>query len=276
MTIRFASQTYSWQMSGKWGGRLGHIAEVVGSSGFAGIEFEVVMSGGYETADKVSQLLEANGIELAALTLVLPWRERQETDAERVEADRVIEVVSHFPGAKLVLVQTPYDEPPADRETAQDNLLACLSAVSARAVAAGVAPTFHPNSPRGSIVRVRADYDRVMPRLPEGLGWTPDTGHLAVGGMDPVELIRLHRSRVDHIHLKDADAAGEWVPNGTGAIDMVAAVALLAETGFDGWVVVEDESPHAEHDPDDAARANAEFVRAALHPVVSQTGSTTR
>jgi inosose dehydratase len=270
MMIDFASQTYSWQMSGRWAGRLGEIAEVVGSSGFAGIEFEVVMSGGYETAERVEALLAANGLALAALTLVLPWRNPEETAEEVAEADRVIEIVRHFPGAKLVLVQVPFDAPPADRETAQDHLLGCLSGLAARAVAAGVSPTFHPNSPRGSIVRTRSDYERVLPLLPSGLGWTPDTGHLAVGGMDSVEMIRLYRPLVDHIHLKDADDAGNWAQNGSGSIDMAGAVALLAQTGYTGWVVVEDESPEAEADPNSAAVANGRFVRDVLTPLTSR------
>ncbi len=271
MTIQFASQTYSWQMSGAWGGRLGEIAAVVAAAGFSGIEFEVVMSGGYERAEAVERLLDTNGLRLAALTLVLPWRGAEETDPERIEADRVIEVVRHFSGAKLVLVQTPFQEPPADRLAAQEHLLRCLAAITERAVEAGVSPTFHPNSPRGSIVRTRDDYERVIPALPAQLGWTPDTGHLAVGGMDPVEMIRAFRSRVDHIHLKDADAAGDWAPNGAGAIDMAAAVALLAETGYSGWVVVEDESPDAERDPNAAAASNGDFVRRVLQPLVTPT-----
>jgi inosose dehydratase len=264
MTIDFASQTYSWQMSGKWGGRLADIAEVVAASGFAGIEFEVVMSGGYESAADVARLLDKNGLRLAALTLVLDWREAQETERERIEADRVIEVVSHFGGSKLNLVPMPFAAPPTDRLLAQDHLLACLTGVTERAIAAGVSPTFHPNSPRGSIVRVRDDYERVIPRLPEGLGWTPDTGHLAVGAMDPVEMMGQFRDRVDHVHLKDADASGQWVQNGSGAIDMAGAVTYLAQTGYSGWIVVEDESPDAELDPNAAAAANGEYIRSVL------------
>lgn len=270
MTIRFASQTYAWQMSGAWRGRLGEIAEVVGRNGFEGIEFEVVMSEGYETADAVSRLLTGNDLSVAAITLVLPWRHTEETPEERAEADRIIDVLRHFPGAKLALVQWPFDEPPAEREAAQDRLLSCLTAITARALAAGVSPTYHPNSPAGSIVRDSDDYERVLPRLPQGLGWTPDTGHIALGGMDCVEVIRRYRDRVDHIHLKDADAAGQWVPNGSGVIDMPGAVRLLAETGYSGWIVVEDESPDAERDPHASAAANSEYVRDVLKPITER------
>lgn len=270
MTIRFASQTYSWQMSGDWHGRLDEIAKVVAENDFSGIEFEVVMADGFETADRVSALLAETGLELAAITLVLPWRESEESAAERAEADRVIGVLESFPGAKLALVQTPFDEAPADRERAQDNLLACLAAVAGRAQAHGVSPTFHPNSPDGSIVRNSADYARVLPRLAPGLGWTPDTGHLVLGGMDVLEMIRRYRDRVDHIHLKDADSSVGWVPNGTGIIDMAGAVQLLVDTGYEGWVVVEDESPQAERDPNHAAADNRDYVRRVLQPITER------
>lgn len=267
--VRFASQTYSWQMSGNWAGRLNEIVRTVAASGFEGIEPEVCMTGGYETATQLRGLLLEHGVELAALTLVLDWQHPGETASERQEADRVIEVLRHFPGARLVLVQSPSDRW-TDRALAQDNLLTCLTAVAHRAADAGLTATFHPNSPRASIVRERSDYDRVLPRLPSVLGWTPDTGHLAVGGMDPLELIGEYRELINHVHLKDADRDGRWTPNGTGSIAMDRCVALLAATGYEGWVVLEDESPQAEADPAAAAVANREYVRTRLAPIISR------
>jgi inosose dehydratase len=264
--VRFASQTYSWQMSGRWFGRLDSIAHTVKAAGFAGIEPEVCMIDRFETSDRMSRLLDRTELELAAMTLVLDWRGAEETESEREEADRAIELVRAFPSAKLAVVQMPSGAW-TDRTQAQHNLLSCLRAVTARALDAGVAITFHPNSPSQSIVRDRADYDRVLTNLPEGLGWTPDTGHLHLGGMDPVDTIRDFLTLVDHIHLKDADQAGSWVPNGQGVIDLVGCVDLLARSHYRGWVVLEDESPEADGDPDSAAAANGKFVRSHLEPL---------
>jgi inosose dehydratase len=102
------------------------------------------------------------------------------------------------------------------------------------------------------------------------LGWTPDTGHLHVGGMDPVELIREYRELVNHIHLKDADDEGRWVKNGTGVIDMRAAVRSLVDSGFTGWVVVEDESEYAAAHPTLAVRDSARYVRERLAPLLER------
>jgi inosose dehydratase len=264
--IRFASQTYSWQMSGRWNARLDEICHRVASAGFAGIEPEVVMTDGFRTREALSALLESTGLQLAALTLVLDWIGPTETSDEVAEAGRVIDVVRGFPGSKLVLVQMPRPGKP-DRTAAQDNLLACLTSVAQRAADAGVSATFHPNSPPDSIVRDPDDYARFLPMLPRSLGWTPDTGHLAVGGMDPIAMIRDYRELVDHIHFKDVDASHRWVPNGTGVVDMRGVTRLLADTGYTGWIVVEDESPTAEDDPMSAADANGAFVDAQLRPL---------
>lgn len=263
---RFACQTYSWQMSGKWFGRLDEIVASIADAGISAIEPEVCMTGGYERAEDLKALLDRYGIELAALTLVLDWQGAEETAQERAEADRVIGVLQSFPGTKLAFVQMPREDW-EQRERAQDNLLACLGAITQRAQAAGIDTTFHPNSPMHSIVRTRSDYERVLPRLPDGLGWTPDVGHLVAGGLDPVKTVREYRRLVNHIHLKDVAADGGWAQNGTGVADMVGAVRVLAETGYDGWIVLEDESSFAEADPHAAAAANAAYANSQLVPL---------
>ena len=267
--VKFASQTYSWQMSGKWFGKLEEIVESVRTSGFQGIEPEVCMTSGFESPQLLENLLIGNNVELAALTLVLDWQHSLETPEEKLEADRVIKVLKNFPGTKLVLVQMP-SRLWIDRNVAQDNLLKCLNAIVRRASEFNITVTYHPNSPAESIVRTSEDYEKILTQLPPNLGWTPDTGHLFVGGMNPVEMIRNYRELVNHIHLKDADLSGSWVPNGKGCIDLVGSIAELAKTDYAGWVVLEDESPEAEVDPMDAARANGKYFRENLSPLFSE------
>jgi inosose dehydratase len=146
----------------------------------------------------------------------------------------------------------------------QRNALACLAAVSARAADRGVHCTFHPNSPAGSVFRTAEDYDVLLTGLPGRVGFTPDLGHIVKGGMEPLEVLRTYRERVDHVHFKDIDPAGNWAPTGTGVIDFAAVTWYLAGTGYRGWIVMEDESPQAQADPDGAARRNAEYARATL------------
>ncbi len=57
----------------------------------------------------------------------------------------------------------------------------------------------------GTMVENRAEVDRVLAgsTIPLCL----DTGHLLIGGTDPLELTRQVPDRIAHAHLKDVDAA---------------------------------------------------------------------
>jgi inosose dehydratase len=270
--IRFGCQTYSWQMSGEtYRGRLEHMAEVAGRSGFAGLEPEVVMLGERFAGDPAATgaVLAEHGLELAALTFVADWLGAQETEQERADADRFIDFVAQFPGTRLALVQMPGSAERTDLAVRQAHAIACANAVARRAAAAGVASTFHPNSPPGSVFRTAEDYEVLLDGLdPEVLGYTPDLGHIAAGGMDPLETVRRYRDRVDHIHYKDIDAAGAWAPTGAGVVDFEGVTAFLKDTAYSGWIVFEDEADATQRDPDDAARRNGVYVRDVLAPAV--------
>jgi inosose dehydratase len=270
--IRFGCQTYSWQMQGDaYKGRLEHMATVAAESGFAGIEPEVIMLGRYADPERAAEALDEAGLELTALAYAADWRGPRETDAEREEADRFIAFLQRFPGTPLVVVQLPYEDRENLRER-QDNAIACMDAVARRAAAAGIRATVHPNSPPGSSFRTAEDYERLLDALdPAVIGFTPDVGHLANGGMDPLEVIKRYRDRVDHVHFKDIDASGTWAPTGEGRIDFPGIVSYLRDTGYTGWIVFEDESPSVEQDPDLGARRNGAYARETLAPLLDGT-----
>jgi inosose dehydratase len=258
--LRFACQTYSWQMSiDRYRGRVRHMAGVAADAGFAGFEPELVMLGEGWTADLLARDLEEAGIQLAAIVLAQPWRGMAEDAAERTEAARAIDAAARL-GATLVLVPLPG----ADRSNLRERqraAMSCMDDVAARALDAGVRPTFHPNSPAGSVFRTAEDYQVMADTLPPNLGYTPDVGHIAKGGMDPLTVIREWRDRVDHVHVKDLDADGKWAPTGEGIIDIPGVLDELRRTTFEGWITFEDESPAAQDDPDTATHRNGEWVR---------------
>jgi inosose dehydratase len=87
-----------------------------------------------------------------------------------------------------------------------------------------------------------------------------DTGHLYLGGADPVDIARAAAGRVAHVHLKDVDEhmaeqvrSGElafrqavidgiFKPLGDGAVDIAGFVATLEGAGFTGWYVLEQDA----------------------------------
>lgn len=263
--IRFGCQLYTWQMSGeRFRGRLDHIVRIVRQAGFAGIEPELGMLGAYTDPARLQDLLAGEGLELGALTLVADWRESRESAQERADADAALGMLAQFPGALLVLCQMPGADRRELRQR-QDNALACLDAVAQRAAERGIVSAFHPNSPEGSVFRNLEDYRLLLPELARrGLGFAPDSGHLHTGGLDPGVIIAEARDLVRHVHFKDLDRSGAWVGMGAGMSDFPGLVNQLDRQGYRGWIMVEEESPAAADDPDQATLLNGTYLRHTL------------
>ncbi len=135
-----------------------------------------------------------------------------------------------------------------------------LTALAEHLLGRGVRMAYHHHM--GSVVETEDDIDRLMACTGEAVGLLLDTGHLSYAGGDPLAVVRRHGGRIVHVHCKDiradvlADArardssfldavlAGVFTVPGDGCIDYAALAGALAETGYEGWLVVE-----AEQDP---------------------------
>jgi inosose dehydratase len=270
--IRFGCHSYTWHMSGeKYRGRINHLATVTADAQFGGLEPELFMLGEeYSDPRQVQEALVENGLELAGLAYIADWLHAEETADERVEADRCVDFLRNFPRSKFVLVPVPLSAHDGSALVArQSNALACINAVARRAREAGVVATVHPNSSPDSAFRTADDYEVLFGGLDPGVGFTPDVGHIAAGGMDPLETIERYRAWVDHVHFKDIRDDGGWAPTGEGRLDFPGMVSYLDETGYQGWVIFEDESDSAERDPDGATRRNGAYARDVLAPMLA-------
>ena len=87
-----------------------------------------------------------------------------------------------------------------------------------------------------------------------------DTGHLLIGGTDPLALTREVPERVVHVHLKDVDrhmaarvqdgsstytaavAAGMYKPLGQGDVGIAGILAALEGVGYRGYYVMEQDT----------------------------------
>ncbi|HEY0868399.1 MAG TPA: sugar phosphate isomerase/epimerase, partial [Fimbriimonas sp.] len=85
-------------------------------------------------------------------------------------------------------------------------------------------------------------YDSASPEL---VGAELDLAWVAIGGGDPVDYIKRLGGRVGAVHLKDYDpnAKPQWVPAGTGKVDLKACVDAANAAGVKYGVIELDESP---------------------------------
>ena len=268
--IKFGCQFYTWQMSGdRYVGKLPHILNVVKPAGFAGIESEPLMLGSYyDDPSTLKNLLAQTNLQLGAIAFVCDWANPDETDQERSEAERVFKYTKLFPEAHLVLCQMPGKDRSNLRQR-QENLISCVNAVAARGVEQGLICSYHPNSPAGSVFRIEDDYKILLDQLDSRVvGFAPDTGHIAKGGMDVVKILKTYRPLIKHVHFKDITTSGGWTAMGAGIIDFPGIVTMLKDTDYAGWIMIEEESPEAEVDPDTATAKNGEYLLRSLFPIV--------
>ena len=149
-----------------------------------------------------------------------------------------------------------YDSRPELDENQWNTLLRNLDRLEQAAADRGIRAVLHPHV--GTMVEQRDEVYRVLDG--SAIGLCLDTGHLLIGGTDPLDLVTSHASRITHAHLKDVDAAlaarvqsgeltyteavasGMYTPLGTGDVDIERVVLGLLDAGFDGWFVLEQDT----------------------------------
>jgi inosose dehydratase len=135
-----------------------------------------------------------------------------------------------------------------------------LTELAERMADFGVRMAFHHHM--GTIVETDEEVGLLMRHTGPAVGLLYDTGHSAFAGGDPLSLVKAHVGRIVHVHCKDArrpilDKArredmsfmhavleGIFTVPGDGFIDYPAILRVLADNGYQGWLVVE-----AEQDP---------------------------
>lgn len=269
--IKIGCETYTWQMPGEqYKGKMEHIMEITSKAGFQGIEPETSFIQHLSDPVLMQEALAQYNLELAVLCLVEDWRMPQETAQERAHADQWIDFLHHFPDTLFLLVQMPGKDR-SELQVRQQNLLKCVNQIARRAADKGIECSYHPNSPAGSIYRTEEDYKILLNGLDASvIMYTPDVGHIAKGGMDPVAIIRQYRALVNCVHYKDMYQDGRWAPMGSGVIDFDTITTDLMTTDFEGWIIMEDECDQAITDPDSVTLADGVYMKKVLYPILNR------
>lgn len=142
----------------------------------------------------------------------------------------------------------------------------------------GVALTFHHHM--GTVVQSAAETDRLMAGTdPAYVGLLFDSGHFAYCGENPTELVQRHAKRIRHVHLKDIRPdvvakvrenrwsflegvrQGAFTIPGDGCVEFDPIFKVLAQSGYEGYMVVEAEQDPAKANPLEYAIRARKFIR---------------
>src|SRR5215204_5096376 len=138
-----------------------------------------------------------------------------------------------------------------------------LGTVRELAAETGLRLALHPHA--GTLVETGDDIEALLEH--GELDWCLDTGHLAIGGADPVEFVRSHAGRIAHVHLKDVDMGlaeqvrsgnlslveatrlGLFRPLGDGDASIDEVVGELDHHGYERWLVLEQDTTLTGEEP---------------------------
>jgi inosose dehydratase len=213
----------------------------------------------------LKSLLDAHGLTLVGGFLAVPLHTGEKSAVD--EAHRVAALLAAAGAEVLVLAAATghdgYDERPALTDAQWRTLVDTAARVRDRAAEHGLRTALHPHV--GTHVERAAEVERFL--ADSDLDLCLDTGHLLIGGADPVDLARRHPDRIGHVHLKDvrADIAATvrdgdtgytaavrqrmYVPLGDGDVDVATLVTLLRDAGYTGWYVLEQDTALGDDSP---------------------------
>jgi inosose dehydratase len=229
--------------------------------------------------------LAAHGLRAIGGFVPLVLHDRSQARDVRDDAGRVAERFAAA-GAEVLVSAAVVDADWSPRRPLDDaewrQLVEMLAALDEICGEHGLRHVLHPHA--GTLVENGTDVERLLEA--SDVHWCLDTGHLAIGGVEPAGFARRAADRVGHVHLKDVDLglaarvrAGElsllegvrlglFRPLGAGDLAIEEVVRQLQASGYGGWYVLEQDItvpsgaiPDAGTGPITAVRESIGFLR---------------
>ncbi len=253
------------------------VCAVLEQEGYSGVDLGPI--GFLGRGSQLRQRLARHRLELAGGWIDLPFADTEALTERLADLDEILGVFLDAAEASPELLPLPTlacsgsairrAHPGGGAEYSLDDeqwkrFAANVTLVAERVRAAGLEPTFHHHA--CTYVETPDEIDELLSRTDIGL--TFDTGHLILGGGDPLTGWLRWAERINHLHLKDArvsvlksviDSQGDmravwtgraFVPFGEGDLDLAGFMNQVVSSDFSGWLVVEQDTiPEPGSDP---------------------------
>jgi inosose dehydratase len=206
--------------------------------------------------DELQPVLGAHGLRVSGAFVPLACHDPARK-AEAIASAQQMAALLHDIGADTFVTAVVSDPGAWARPEVSDagwaHLFAMLDEIEAITADHGVHQVVHPHV--NTLIETADELDRLLESSPVAI--CLDTGHLTIGGADPVEIAEQHAARVGLVHLKDVRTAisdrlnagdielvaavqgGLFASLGEGDVPIAETITSLERQGYDGLYVLE-------------------------------------
>lgn len=214
--------------------------------------------------------------------------QREKAIADATAAAKVFQSSGGSKFVTAVILDEDWSDPRPLTDDEKAHFVDMLGVIDEICAAHGLEQVIHPHAQ--TLIETAQDVEWLVEASP--VKWTLDTGHLAIGGVDPVAFARDHIDRVGYVHLKDVNLSmapavlrrelslmegaqtGLFTVLGEGSIDIAGVVQALEEGGYRGWYVIEQDTaltdglPAEGSGPIEAVRASMTYLTDVVAPAL--------
>ncbi len=232
------------------------VLEEISASGYDGTELGPY--GYYPTdAQKLRDTLAGRRLTLTSAFVPLRWFQPNRLPGDIAALLDVAGLLAAL-NCPFVVVADGMAKPgkPSPDDSAWRTAAAAMEGVARQLQRMGMQMVIHLEA--GSHLATPDEQERICGLTDPGLvGICLDTGHYAYSFGDPREAVRQYGRRIRYVHLKDVDAgvrdrvaregldfyaavrSGVFTPLGGGCAQIAGVVSDLLSTGYEGWMVTE-------------------------------------
>lgn len=216
--------------------------------------------------DDLRRLLDDHDLRVVGAFVPLALHDATRRDDTLSDATAMAALLEEIGAENFVTaaVSDPADwQRPDVDDAGWDHLVGMLDEVESITEAHGLRQVLHPHV--NTLVETAAEVERVLQASTVAL--CLDTGHLTIGGADPVQLAAAHGERVGLVHLKDVRTAvatrlnagdiglmaavqdGLFAPLGDGDVAIADVITTLEDQGYSGLYVLEQDVALTDGEP---------------------------
>ncbi len=243
--------------------------------------------------EDIRAVLGVHGMTLLGGFVPLVMHDPARRDGALARTRALVDLLSRSGGSVLVscpVMDDDWSVPRALDRGEHAHLVRMLADVDAICADAGLRQVLHPHVQ--TVVETSSDVERILQDC--DVSWCLDTGHLAIGGTDPVDFARQSADRVGHVHLKDVRLdlapalldrstsimegvqAGLFPSLGQGDVAVADVVLTLENAGYTGWYVIEQDTaitgplPGEGEGPGTGVAESMRYLREVVAPLVER------